>query len=130
MVVLDTNIYVSSVFWRGNPYQIVQKALNNEIIVFISGKIIEELKRALKRDFGLSQSQINEVVDAVTMFANHVEPEEKINAIIEDPTDNRVLECATAAKSEFIVTGDNHLLKLKHFRNIRILKPEQFIELI
>ena len=117
VVVLDTNIYVSSIFWKGKPHQIVQKALNNELLVFISDKIIEELKRALKRDFGLIQSQINEVVDVVTMFTNRIEPEEEINIITEDQTDNRVLECAAASQAEFIITGDNHLLKLKLFRN-------------
>jgi putative PIN family toxin of toxin-antitoxin system len=129
VVVLDTNIYVSSLFWHGNPYQIVQEALNNEILVFISDKIIEELKRVLKRDFGLLQSQINEAIDAVTMFTNLIKPEEEINILTEDQTDNRILECAAASKAEFIITGDNHLLKLKRFRNTRILKPEQFLKL-
>jgi len=34
-----------------------------------------------------------------------------------DEPDNRVLECAEAIGADFIVTGDKHLLFLKHFQN-------------
>jgi predicted nucleic acid-binding protein len=33
-----------------------------------------------------------------------------MDAIAEDPTDDRILECAVASQSEYLVTGDNHLL--------------------
>jgi hypothetical protein len=38
-----------------------------------------------------------------------------MDAIAEDPTDDRILECAVASQSEYLVTGDNHLLRLGHF---------------
>ena len=44
IVVLDTNIFISSVFWEASPYEIVKKAINQEIIVFISNDIIKEIK--------------------------------------------------------------------------------------
>lgn len=44
-----------------------------------------------------------------------------------DEPDNRILECAVAAGAEVIVTGDNHLLKLKRFRNIAIMGPRDFL---
>lgn len=130
VVVLDTNIYVSSLFWRGKPYRVVEKALNNEITVFISGKIIDELKRALKRDFGLDRLHITNAVDVIMNFANLIEPKERVDIIKEDPADNSVLECAAASKAEFIITRDNHLLKLKGYNNTRVILPEQFLKLI
>ena len=54
-----------------------------------------------------------------------VEPDWVIDIVKEDPDDNRVLECALASKSEYILTYDNHLLNLKEFRNIKIIKPEE-----
>lgn len=53
IVVLDTNIFISSVFWEGASYAIVKKAISQEIIVFISNDIIEELRKVLARDFSL-----------------------------------------------------------------------------
>jgi predicted nucleic acid-binding protein len=45
------------------------------------------------------------------MFTKHVEPTQHIDAITEDSSDNCILECAAVGKSEYLVTGDNHLLK-------------------
>jgi uncharacterized protein len=45
----------------------------------------------------------------------------------DDPSDNRILECAEAGGSEFIVTGDAHLLKLGQFAGMKILKPAEFL---
>ena len=42
------------------------------------------------------------------------------------PKDNMVLECAIACKADYIITGDKHLLKLKEFRSIKIVKPSYF----
>ena len=61
--VLDTNIFISSVFWEGYPYRVVQKALDNEIIVFISKEIINEIKRVLARDFNLTNHEIDNIID-------------------------------------------------------------------
>ena len=47
----------------------------------------------------------------------------------EDPSDNRILECAEAGGSEFIVTGDAQLLKLGQFSGMKILKPAEFLGL-
>lgn len=47
-----------------------------------------------------------------------------------DPSDNRILECAITAEADYIVTGDkNHLLPLKRYKNIRILSPSEFLRL-
>jgi predicted nucleic acid-binding protein len=59
----------------------------------------------------------------------HVQPTETPDAVAGDIDDNRILECAVAARAEFIVTGDSHLLRLSHFRNIHILKVADFMTL-
>ena len=46
----------------------------------------------------------------------------------EDEPDNRILECALAARADTVVTGDRHLLKLKRFRDILIASPRQFLD--
>ena len=44
-----------------------------------------------------------------------------------DPDDNRLLECAVAARASVIVTGDHHLLRLRSFRDIHIATPRSFL---
>ena len=47
-----------------------------------------------------------------------------------DPPDNRILECAAAARSDYIVSGDDHLLRVKTFRDIPIVKVAAFLDLV
>jgi predicted nucleic acid-binding protein len=50
--------------------------------------------------------------------------------VVFDEPDNRILECAAEAKADFIVTGDKHLLSLKHFQNIKIISLSNFLEIL
>jgi hypothetical protein len=51
-----------------------------------------------------------------------------LNAVPDDPDDNRILECAVAGDAKFVVSGDRHLLKLRSHVGIRILTVRQFLE--
>ncbi len=55
-------------------------------------------------------------------------PTEKFDAIKEDSDDNKILDCAFAGRVDFIISQDNHLLKLKEFRGIRIISPGDFLK--
>jgi predicted nucleic acid-binding protein len=57
-----------------------------------------------------------------------VTPGEFLDAVPADPTDNRILECAVAAGSEVIVSGDKHLLGLGNFRGIEIVSVGEFLQ--
>jgi uncharacterized protein len=59
-----------------------------------------------------------------------VRPTETLDVITQDPDDNRVLECAVAAGSRFVVSGNNDLLSLGQFRGLRIVKVAEFMKLI
>jgi uncharacterized protein len=63
-------------------------------------------------------------------LGNHVSPEVTYNVIHEDPDDDRILECAAAAMSDFIVTEDKDLLRLSRFGNSRIVTIRGFLDLL
>lgn len=128
IAVLDTNIFISAVFWKGKPYKIINKAINQEIIVFISEEIIKEIRKVLARDFALEKQEIDNIIDAVAYFTHFIKPKEKVNVVKEDPDDDRIIECALACEAEFIVSRNKHLLKLNTFRNIKIVSPEKFLD--
>ena len=48
----------------------------------------------------------------------------------DDPTDNRIVECAQAGKSEYLITRDKHLLKLKSFGPTRIVLVADFLQML
>jgi uncharacterized protein len=56
-----------------------------------------------------------------------VSPTERLDAVQLDPTDNPILECALAAASEVVVSGDRHLFELGRFRGITIQRVSDFL---
>ena len=55
-------------------------------------------------------------------------PKMAIEAIKEDPDDNRILECAMESGSELIVTSDKDLLRLGEYGSIRIVTASQLLQ--
>ena len=129
ILVADTNILVSSIFWSGNPYKIIQKGINQDIIIFTSNDIISELKRVLKRDFHLEEQEIEDIIDSLMLFLHLTETSEKINVIKEDEKDNIILECAVSCNADYIISGDSHLLDLKQYKNIKIISARKFLDI-
>ena len=129
-VTADTNIYVSAFGFAGLPYQLIQAAEDGRVRLSISEPIRQELSRVLQAKFGWSADEVDEAMLQLAGCTELVRPIETLDVIPNDPADNRVLECAVAAGSQFIITGDNDLLRLGQFRNIRIVKVADFLPLI
>jgi uncharacterized protein len=129
-VAADTNIYISALIFAGLPRQFLLAAEDARIRLFISEPIRQELLRILQTKFSWSNDQVNEILLQLESCTELVRPIEMLDVIKEDPDDNRVLECAVAAGARFIVSGDNDLLRLGQFRNIRIVKVADFMKLI
>jgi uncharacterized protein len=128
-VTLDTNIYVSALQFGGKPMQLLQMGLDGDIDIAISQPILDETIRVLREKFTWSDADLREAVAAISAATYRVEPTEALDVVKEDPTDNRVLECAVAAGSVVVVSGDSHLLKIKVFRDCEIRSASDFLVL-
>jgi putative PIN family toxin of toxin-antitoxin system len=130
-VVLDTNVLISAVLYGGNPRTILEAALSGAIEVSVSEAIIQEFQAVLLRPrFGLSVQFVHNVVAELTSLAEWVTPEQHHQVVIEDPSDNLVLDCAVAANAQYLVTGDAHLLRLQSYQRVAIITPQYFIEVL
>ncbi|HSO62684.1 MAG TPA: PIN domain-containing protein [Desulfobacterales bacterium] len=54
----------------------------------------------------------------------------KLNVVLEDPDDNKFIECAVALKARFLVSGDKHLTGIKDYMKIKIVSPKEFLDLM
>ena len=130
-ITADTNVIISALNFSGNPARIIDMAEAGEIRLAISDDILNEVERVLQRPkFGWTQKQVDGAILGLSVFAEHVEPKQRIDVVKQDPTDNRILECAAASGSEYLVTGDKHLLKVGQYRGVKIVTPADFIEVI
>lgn len=127
-VTADTNVLVSALIYRrGKPYQLLRMALEGEINLAISQPIIDETLEVLDRKFGIPPEELPEYKAVLTEAARTVQPAVQLDVIREDPDDNRILECAVTAGSEFIVTGDKDLLRLGQYDAIQIVTVSEFL---
>ena len=129
-VTADTNIYISGLIVAGPPRRFLQEAQAGWFRLAISDALLEELSRILRAKFAWSDEEIREAVTLLSGCTVRVQPGERLDVVDADPDDNRVLECAVATGSCFIVTGDGNLLRLGAYAGIRILKVADFLELI
>ncbi|MFC1849584.1 putative toxin-antitoxin system toxin component, PIN family [candidate division CSSED10-310 bacterium] len=70
------------------------------------------------------------IIAELESLAQIVEPQVAINCIIEDPDDNRILECAVEATADYIISGDEHLLKIRQIEHISIVNPSDFLTIL
>jgi hypothetical protein len=127
-VVFDTNVIVSSALGKTLAL-IFEKWDEGRFTVIVTSEIIGEYFEVINRPkFKLVQETIDRIARYVYLFSEFVVPQEKIQAIQADPTDNKFLEAAVAGKVDFIVSGDKHLLELKEFRSIPVLSAREFLD--
>jgi uncharacterized protein len=128
-IVLDTKVIVSVLVFGGIPRAILELAEAGRCEFFYSEPIQTEVRRVLAEKFDWPPSMLREVLPVIWNMGTLVVPSTTINAVPNDPDDDRILECAIEASAQFIVSGDHHLLSLKKYKSISIVTPRQFIEL-
>ena len=53
-----------------------------------------------------------------------------LRAVPGDRADDKIVATAVAARAEFLVAGDRHLLALGQYGPIRILTPRRFLDML
>lgn len=127
-VVLDSNVFISAVVFGGKPREILDLAIKGLIGIAVSDDILDEIKGVLEgRKFQFPVKNAHALIREIEDMAELVDPKERIEAVMDDPQDNRVLECAAEAESSVIISGDSHLLALRSFGKIKIMSPDEFL---
>lgn len=129
-IVIDTNIYISAIFWGGKPREVVDLGRSGQVSIFRSSEIEEEIVKKLKTKFGLSDEESAQILLDFSTFTTLIKIHRRITVIDDDPDDNKFIECAVSSMSGFIVSGDKHLLRLKNYKGIEILNAVEFLYMI
>lgn len=136
-IVLDTNVAVSALLWRGTPYQLLQAIRQRpDAQIYSSATLLEELIDVLARPFASKRlatigKNARDVLCDYLEVVDLVEPPSVPRVVAEDADDDEVIACALAARADLIVSGDRHLLDLdEHHQSIRVVSPAQAVSLI
>jgi len=125
IVVLDTNIWISALFFGGKPEQALLKAFEEDTIA-VCKQLVEEIEEVAVRKFSQQARLIRKRLDELTTSALWVEVLGDLK-VSRDPDDDVILECARNANAQVIVSGDNDLLDLKYFEGIPIMTAGQYL---
>lgn len=127
--VFDTNILVSAILFGGPPRRCLQLVIEGKIELFTSGEIITEFEGVLRREkLGVAEENLRFILSAIDSIVTYVNPDGEFDIIEKDPADNKFIECAVEANTDFIISGDKHLLELGKFRKAEIIQPADFIK--
>lgn len=127
-LVLDSNVLILAVVFGGKPWEILDLAVKGLVEVAVSDAIVDEVNGVLGgKKFQYPERIVHALISEIEDLADPGEPGERINAIQDDPGDNRVLECAAASGASVIVSGDSHLLALRTFGQMSIMSPDEFL---
>lgn len=131
-IVIDTNVFVSSLIQRGFPYLIVNELfIDGKIDLCISDEILQEYYLVFKRpkfekypDFvNKAELLITDIESKSTKFL----PSKKLN-IISDKDDNKFLELALECKADFLITGNTNDFTIKKYKRTKIVTPKEYWE--
>lgn len=126
--VFDTNILVSAlVFPGGRGEAALWRIVKEQDQLIISRPILDELLGILARKFARDAEELAHAGVFLSELGTLVEPRQRLHVVKDDP-DNRILECAIAGRADVIVTGDKALLKLREYRDVRILSLQKYLD--
>jgi len=129
-VIVDTNVLVSALIGHGKPRRLVLKLLGKHTVI-LSREMLAELADVLARDrFMIKDSQLERFLSGLVRKSEIVTISTRFKMISEDPDDDTVLNAAYSGKANYIVTGDRHLLALREFKGIEIVKVTHMLEIL
>lgn len=128
-VTADTNVYTSALNYNGPPRAFLRLAADGDIRLAFSNDILEEIVETLRRKFRWPEDSVFEARETLLTITEPVVPAMILDVVKDDPDDNRILECAQSAHSEYIVTGDGDLLRLRRYDSMPVITVAEFLKL-
>lgn len=114
------------------PHRLLPLAEAEERTLPTTPAIMDELREVLGRaKFSLRlrilRTSVAELMESILSLIEMI-PHLSVEPVIKrDPDDDKFLACALAGQADWIISGDDHLLSLKHYKGIPIVTPRQFL---
>lgn len=129
-VVIDTNIVVSAAL---RPYGLQRTvfllALTKPARMYVSQEILAEYRNVLARPaLKITKGRQQHLLQLVRNRAHVVHPRYKLE-VTNDPGDNKFLECADAARADYLITGNQRHFP-RFWKNTKVITSREFVSLV
>jgi putative PIN family toxin of toxin-antitoxin system len=128
-IVLDTNVIVSAhLHEEGLEATVFLLALAGTITLCVSQPILAEYEGVLSRKkFSLDPPRVARSLEKIRRASRRVRPKRTL-AECPDPEDNRFLECAEAARADYLITGNKRHFPT-HWGKTKVVNAREFLEI-
>ena len=131
--ILDTNVFIAGLLWRGSPHVLLEHARAGTLAVISSSTLIAELDNVLGRAkfaaiLSKTSTSLERTIAEVRLLAELIDPPPLEHPVCRDSTDDHVLALALSANADMVVSGDDDLLVLGSFANIPIVTPADAVK--
>ncbi|MBI2634365.1 putative toxin-antitoxin system toxin component, PIN family [Candidatus Peregrinibacteria bacterium] len=126
-IILDTNVFISGIFWSGSPHQVVALWALNKIHLIVTKKILSEYLHILHKID--SKGDIAKKWGTFVLENSQILEDKELVKICRDTEDNKFLNCAIIGRADYLVSGDDDLLCLKKIGSTKIITPSKFLKI-
>lgn len=130
--VVDTNVLLSGLFWRGRPHALIEQVRAGTLTLISSPALLAELAEVMNRPkFQAIVARTNTDPERtradLRRLAKIIDPPPLTAPVSRDPSDDAVLALAAASQADLIITGDADLLTLGSHAGIPIVDPAEAV---
>lgn len=127
-IVIDTNVFISGIFFRGNPRTIIESIVGGRFDAYVTSEILEEYLEIIDRMLDKKQGKFDkEILSPLFSSLRIIEGGSKIE-VCRDPDDDKFIGCAVDAKALYIVSGDKDLLDIGKYKDVQIITAKEFCD--
>ena len=129
-LVIDTNIVISAALKPdGLQRTVFLLAITKPARLYVSEEILAEYRKVLMRpEFPIRRGLRQQLLQLISRHSHAITPSRRLH-VTSDPDDNKFLECADAARCDYLVTGN-----LRHFpacwKKTKVISSRDFISLV
>lgn len=134
--VLDTNVLVSGLMTEQSPpYRVLDAWLEGRYVLVTSFYLVEELIHVLSypriaKRLRLDEKELADILAVLLAKAEVLPGHLHLPGVTCDPKDDAIVACSSEGKADYIVSGDQDLLILGDYEDIRTVTPRQFMAIL
>jgi len=128
-VILDTNVFISGIFFSGPPYKLLEGWRDGKIKLVMSPEILKEYQEvALRISQQFQDIDIGSIIELVAIEGAIISSPPLKKQVCRDKGDDKFIACALASRTKIIISGDKDLIDISGYRGIEVIKPRFFVE--
>ncbi len=127
-ILFDANVIISGFISQGYTFDVIKDAIFRHELYYTE-YLLKEVQKNLSTKFALSDEAATCIIYTIEKHFIKGKTANTVEDVCRDPKDNQVLADAVTNNIEVIVTGDNDLLELKNYKEIKIILPKDYWKL-